>query len=43
MHPDTRRTLELLLHMLTDEGEQKTFAYIKSNLKNWERIIDSYI
>lgn len=35
MHPDTRRTLELLLHMLADEGEQKTFAYIKSHLKNW--------
>ena len=32
MHPDTRRLLEKLLHMLAEKGEQKTFAYIRGEL-----------
>ena len=35
MHPDTRTTLELLLHMLADEGEEATFRYINSHLRDW--------
>ena len=29
IHPDTKRDLEYLLGMLADEGEKKTFAYIR--------------
>lgn len=29
IHEDTRALLEQLLHMLADEGEEKTFAYIR--------------
>ena len=32
MHPDTRKLLEQLLHMLAEEGEEKTFSYIRRNL-----------
>ena len=35
MHPDTRTTLELLPHMLADEGEEATFRYINSHLRDW--------
>ena len=30
MHPNTEALLEKLLVMLRDEGEEKTFAYIRS-------------
>ena len=29
MHPELQQQLELLLQMLRDEGEEKTFRYIK--------------
>lgn len=32
LHPETRALLERLLHMLKDEGEEATFAYIRSHL-----------
>ena len=32
MHPDTSRLLERLLRMLAEEGEEKTFAYVKRHL-----------
>ena len=32
MHKDTRRLLERLLHMLAEQGEEKTFAYIRSRV-----------
>ena len=33
MHPNTETLLEKLLVMLRDEGEEKTFAYIRSMKK----------
>ena len=33
MHPQTRKLLEKLLTMLAEEGEEKTFAYIRAHLK----------
>jgi len=35
MHEDTRRTLELLLHMLAEQGEDATFRYIREQLRDW--------
>lgn len=32
MHPHTTEVLERLLHMLSEEGEERTFAYIKQEL-----------
>lgn len=32
LHPDTQRLLELLLHMLAEEGEDKTFSFIKNEV-----------
>ena len=32
MHEDTRKMLELLLHMLAEQGEEKTFAFIKNEV-----------
>lgn len=32
IHPETRALLEYLLHMLDEQGEEKTFAYIRKNL-----------
>ena len=32
IHPETRRLLEYLLHMLDEQGEETTFAYIRKNL-----------
>ena len=32
LHPETAELLEKLLHMLRDEGEEKTFAYIRKRL-----------
>lgn len=32
MHPHTKELLEKLLHMLAEEGEDKTFAYIRTKL-----------
>ena len=32
LHKDTKELLERLLHMLADEGEDKTFAYIRKNI-----------
>lgn len=37
MHPKTRAALEKLLLMLKDEGEDKTFAYIRRQLKESRR------
>ena len=37
IHPDTSGLLESLLLMLKDEGEEKTFAYIKKLLKGNEQ------
>lgn len=33
MHPETKAMLDRILSMLRDEGEQKTFAYIRKLLK----------
>lgn len=33
IHPETRRLLETLLNMLKEEGEEKTFSYIRKLLK----------
>lgn len=32
LHPQTRDLLEMLLHMLAEEGEEKTFAYIRKEV-----------
>lgn len=32
IHPDTQKLLEKLLRMLAEEGEEKTFSYIKHTL-----------
>ena len=40
MHPQTQKELEFILTMLRDEGEEKTFAYLRRLLKGepfpWE-------
>lgn len=33
IHPETSDKIELLLRMLSEEGEQKTFEYIRKNLR----------
>lgn len=33
LHPYTRKRLEKLLHMLAEQGEKKTFAYIRARKK----------
>ncbi len=35
LHKDTKELLERLLHMLADEGENRTFAYIRKNI-DWK-------
>ena len=35
LHPDTAALLEKLLHMLAEEGEEKTFAYIRKEI-DWK-------
>ena len=35
LHKDTKELLERLLHMLADEGEDRTFAYIRKNI-DWK-------
>ncbi len=37
IHPKTAGVLEMLLHMLAEEGEEKTFAYIRENLVRKKR------
>ena len=37
MHMQTRRQLEHLLTMLAEEGEEKTFAYVRRILKKGRR------
>ncbi|MCU6761482.1 Uncharacterised protein [uncultured Roseburia sp.] len=32
LHPEVRQLLERLLHMLAEEGEEKTFAYIRQEV-----------
>ena len=32
MHPETRALLEDMLHMLAEQGEEKTFAYIRYHI-----------
>ncbi len=39
LHPNTTNQLLFLLTMLRDEGEQKTFAYIRNKLKHKEKFI----
>ncbi len=34
LHPDTKELLEYLLTMLSNEGEEKTFRYIRNNIGN---------
>ena len=33
MHPETKAMLDKILRMLRDEGERKTFAYLRKLLK----------
>ena len=33
LHPESRKLLEKLLYMLKEEGEEKTFEYIRKNIK----------
>ena len=33
LHPESRALLEKLLYMLKEEGEEKTFEYIRKNIK----------
>lgn len=35
LHPDARALLEKLLHMLAEEGEETTFAYIRREV-DWK-------
>ncbi len=37
MHPTTSAQLEKLITMLRDEGEEKTFAYVKNVVKPWAK------
>ncbi len=32
LHPETKRLLEKLLHMLAEEGEERVYAYIRSDV-----------
>jgi hypothetical protein len=32
LHPKTKRMLEFLLHMLAEQGEEKTFRYIRTRM-----------
>ena len=32
MHPETRALLERLLHMLAEQGEEKTYRYIRKEV-----------
>ena len=32
LHPNTKRMLEFLLHMLAEQGEEKTFRYIRTRM-----------
>ena len=32
VHKDTRRQLEILLHMLAEKGEEQTFLYIRRHI-----------
>ncbi|MGN0342596.1 MAG: DUF5662 family protein [Roseburia sp.] len=34
LHEDSRRLLELLLHMLADKGEEETYRYIREEILN---------
>ena len=36
MHPDTRKELGYILTMLRDEGEKKTFRYLKRSVLKGE-------
>ncbi|MDO5601384.1 MAG: DUF5662 family protein [Oscillospiraceae bacterium] len=38
LHPESRALLEKLLVMLKDEGEEKTFAFLKETLKKEKRL-----
>ena len=37
LHPETRALLELMLTMLAEQGEEKTFAYIRKEILNKKR------
>lgn len=37
MHPETRKLLEKLLHMLAEEGEEATYQYIRREVLNRRR------
>lgn len=38
LHPDTEKLLAKLLWMLKEEGEEKTFAYIRSKRYGWKTL-----
>lgn len=42
IHPKTREELGFLLKMLADEGEEKTFAWLKAELKRRKKENDYY-
>ena len=37
MHPETRTLLEKLLHMLAEQGEEKTYQYIRKSIMKIKR------
>ena len=37
LHPKTRKLLESLLHMLAEQGEEKTFRYIRTRILKRQR------
>ena len=37
LHEDTRGKLEFLLHMLAEEGEEKTFCYVRDEMVRKKR------
>ena len=39
LHPYTAKKLEMLLKMLAEQGEEKTFAYVKKYMKAYKRYL----
>ena len=37
MHPETRALLEKLLHMLAEQGEEKTYQYIRKSILRYRK------
>ena len=42
IHPDTRKEIEELLWMLKTEGEERTFCYLREEVKRRKREKDFY-